>query len=70
MSDFIEIPIWPRDTSAVPIESHEIAVATEPGPCCRCAEPIAAGETVHTVTVTEGGKVTHRQATHLRHLRA
>ena len=52
------------------IELHNVVALTEATLCCRCGEYIAIGETAHTVTVTEGGKVTHRQATHLRHLRA
>lgn len=58
--------------SAGATELHHTREATaDDTTCCRCTDPILVGEMIHTATVTAAdGTVTHRQATHLRHLRA
>ena len=57
--------------AAAATELHHIREAiADDATCCRCSDPILVGEQIHTVTVTApDGTVTHRQATHLRHLR-
>lgn len=52
-------------------EIHSVSAATsDETACCRCADPIAPGETIHRVVRTDSrGETTYRQATHLRHLR-